>query len=75
MVKDKYGNYVVQKMIEVADSKIKDLIIKRIEDSNSLKKRDGFSKHVLNFIEKNKGPGGQQHFSGTGCQTPQYYGK
>ncbi len=42
MVKDKYGNYVVQKMIEVASNNIKDLIIKRIISSQSLKKRDGF---------------------------------
>jgi len=42
MVKDKYGNYVVQKMIEVADQKTKDNIVKRILTSNSLKKRDGF---------------------------------
>lgn len=59
MVKDKYGNYVVQKMIEVADVKIKENIIKRIISSQSLKKRDGFckiqinlAKHVINFIEK-----------------------
>ena len=42
MVKDKFGNYVVQKMIEVAESNIKELIIKRIISSQSLKKRDGF---------------------------------
>jgi pumilio RNA-binding family len=42
MVKDKYGNYVVQKMIEVADLKTKENIVKRILTSNSLKKRDGF---------------------------------
>jgi hypothetical protein len=42
MVKDKYGNYVVQKMIEVADIKTKENIIKRIISSQSLKKRDGF---------------------------------
>ena len=52
MVKDKYGNYVVQKMIEAADPKTKELIIKRIINSQTLKKRDGFSKHVINFIEK-----------------------
>ena len=60
MVKDKYGNYVVQKMIEVADVKTKENIIKRIISSQSLKKRDGFcilllltiAKHVINFIEK-----------------------
>ena len=44
MVKDKYGNYVVQKMIEVADSKTKENIVKRIITSQSLKKRDGFCK-------------------------------
>jgi hypothetical protein len=42
MVKDKYGNYVVQKMIEAADNKTKENIIKRIISSQSLKKRDGF---------------------------------
>jgi hypothetical protein len=52
MVKDKYGNYVVQKTIEAADMKTKELIIKKIINSQTLKKRDGFSKHVINFIEK-----------------------
>ncbi len=79
MIKDKYGNYVVQKIIEVADPKTKENIIKKIEDSNSLKKRDGFSKHVLNFIDKNKGPStgqNQQHYSGSsGGYQGSYYGK
>lgn len=44
MVKDKYGNYVVQKMIESADMKTKENIVKRIISSQSLKKRDGFCK-------------------------------
>jgi hypothetical protein len=41
-VKDKYGNYVGQKMIEVADQKTKENIVKRIISAQSLKKRDGF---------------------------------
>ncbi len=45
MVKDKFGNYVVQKMIEVADNNVKEIIIKRIISSQSLKKRDGFCKY------------------------------
>jgi pumilio RNA-binding family len=49
MVKDKYGNYVVQKMIEVADQKTKENIVKRIISSQSLKKRDGFCKFNFNF--------------------------
>jgi pumilio RNA-binding family len=47
MVKDKYGNYVVQKMIEVADHKTKENIVKRIINSQSLKKRDGFCKNFI----------------------------
>ena len=42
MVKDKYGNYVVQKLIEAADENTKENIMKRIITSQSLKKRDGF---------------------------------
>jgi hypothetical protein len=59
MVKDKYGNYVVQKMIEFSNQRTKELIIKKICSSQQLKKRDGFcnymynlAKHVINFIEK-----------------------
>jgi len=47
MVRDKYGNYVVQKLIEVADFKTKDYIVRRIINSQSLKKRDGFCKNKL----------------------------
>ncbi len=48
LVKDKYGNYVIQKMIEVADHKTKEIIIKRIISSQALKKRDGFCKYYFN---------------------------
>jgi hypothetical protein len=46
MVRDKFGNYVVQKLIEVADYKMKENIVKRIIHSQSLKKRDGFCKNI-----------------------------
>ena len=52
LVKDKFGNYVVQKIIEYSDLKTRENIINRIISSQSLKKRDGFSKHVIYFIEK-----------------------
>jgi hypothetical protein len=45
LVRDKYGNYVVQKLIEVADQKVKENIVRRIITSQSLKKRDGFCKN------------------------------
>lgn len=47
MVKDKFGNYVVQKMIECSDQAMKENIIKRIISSQALKKRDGF---CMNFL-------------------------
>lgn len=51
MVKDKYGNYVVQKLIEFADDFTKENIVKRIISSQSLKKRDGFcNQYFLIFI-------------------------
>ena len=39
-------------MIENSEQEKKEIIIKRIISSQALKKRDGFSKHVINFIEK-----------------------
>jgi hypothetical protein len=39
-------------MIEVADLKSKEILVKRITTSQVLKKRDGFSKHVMGMIEK-----------------------
>jgi hypothetical protein len=52
LVKDKYGNYVVQKMIEYSDKGKKDEIVKKIWNSPILNKKDGYTKHVLNYIEK-----------------------
>ena len=52
LVRDKFGNYVVQKMIEVADMQSKESLVKKIIKTQVLKKRDGFSKHVMNMIEK-----------------------
>ena len=52
MVKDKFGNYVVQKIIEFSTPEMRKNIINRIIMSQSFKKKDGFSKHVINFIEK-----------------------
>ena len=58
MVKDKFGNYVVQKIIEFSDKETRKNIINRIITSQNLKKKDGFSKHVINFIEKLNGENG-----------------
>jgi hypothetical protein len=65
MVRDKYGNYVVQKLIEFSDNYLKQSIIQRIVSSQALRKKDGFckclylmilfkilAKYVIGFIEK-----------------------
>ena len=41
-----------RKWLNILNKKKKEIIIKKIISSQALKKRDGFSKHVINFIEK-----------------------
>ena len=53
LVKDKFGNYVVQKMIEYAPEESRKLIVEHIMNNPELrKKKDAFAKHVINYIEK-----------------------
>ena len=52
LTKDKFGNYVVQKMIEYSDDKTKKNIIDRILSNPGMKKKEGFTKHVISCIEK-----------------------
>ena len=52
MVKDRFANYVIQKMIEHSDSNTQQKFIRTILSKQNKIKNDGFSKHVLNYIEK-----------------------
>ena len=52
MVRDKFANYVVQKIIEFSDGDMQQRLIKIILSRQNKIKNEGFSKHVLNFIEK-----------------------
>ena len=52
MVRDRFANYVVQKIIEFSDGEIQQNLIKIILSRQNKIKNEGFSKHVLNFIEK-----------------------
>ena len=52
LVKDKFGNYVVQKMMEYSDEAKRNQIIKKILGSKILQKSDGYTKHVLLYIQK-----------------------
>ena len=55
MVKDKFANYVIQKMIEYSDNINQQILIKNILSNKNKLKNEGFSKHVLNYIEKING--------------------
>lgn len=53
MMKDRYGNYVIQKCIEVSQGKQRDVLVKKISAcANVLRKQANYSRHVYNFIEK-----------------------
>ena len=52
LVKDKFGNYVIQKMIEYSEKDKRNEIINKILSSSSINVKDGYTKHVLNYIEK-----------------------
>ena len=52
LAKDKYGNYVVQKMIEYSEDVKKDEIIKKIMNSSLSLKKEGYTKHVFSYIIK-----------------------
>jgi hypothetical protein len=52
MVKDKFANYVIQKIIECSDDETRQKLIKIILSKQNKIKNEGFSKHVLNYIEK-----------------------
>ena len=53
MMRDRYGNYVIQKCIEVSTGKQREVLMKKITAcANVLKKQVNYSRHVYNFIEK-----------------------
>ena len=55
LTKDKFGNYVVQKMIQFSDQKTRKDIIDRILSFPNYKKKEGYTRHVINYIEKLNG--------------------
>lgn len=59
MMKDRYGNYVIQKCIEVSKGKQTEILVKKISAcANMLRKQANYSRHVYNFIEKLNGDNG-----------------
>lgn len=57
-MKDRYGNYVIQKCIEVSKGKQREVLVQKITAcANVLRKQANYSRHVYNFIEKMSGGG------------------
>ena len=54
LVKDKFGNYVIQKIMEYSDPVTKQKIIQEILKNENLVRNEGFSKHVIKYIQKLK---------------------
>ncbi|OQR88901.1 hypothetical protein THRCLA_10036 [Thraustotheca clavata] len=52
MMKDQYANYVVQKLIDVADAEEREQMVVIIKTQASHLKRFNFGKHILNRLEK-----------------------
>ncbi|KAK3026888.1 hypothetical protein RJ639_041357 [Escallonia herrerae] len=62
MMKDPFGNYVVQKVLETCDDKCRDLIISRIKVHLNALKRYTYGKHIVSRIEKLITAGGEEPF-------------
>ena len=52
MMKDQYANYVIQKMIEVAEPAQRKLLIQRIRPQVATLRKYTYGKHILAKIEK-----------------------
>ncbi|ESO06703.1 hypothetical protein HELRODRAFT_106294 [Helobdella robusta] len=52
MMKDQYANYVVQKMIDIAEPPQRKLLLQRIRPHVPLLKRYSYGKHILSKLEK-----------------------
>lgn len=60
MMKDQYANYVVQKMIEVAEPVQKKLLLQRIRPLLHVLRKYTYGKHILAKLDKHLvGKGGE----------------
>lgn len=55
-MRDKYGNYVIQRVIDISnESQRKQLIDKILKAATTMKKHKSHARHVFNFLEKSYG--------------------
>lgn len=52
MLRDPYANYVVQRIIEVADERHRDRIVQYVQDNIVQLRRYTYGKHIIAKLEK-----------------------
>jgi len=62
MMKDPFGNYVVQKVLETCDNQSRELILSRIKVHLNALKRYTYGKHLVSRVEKLIIAGGKELF-------------
>lgn len=62
MMKDQFGNYVVQKVLETCDDQNRELILSRIKAHVSSLKKYTYGKHIAARVEKVIAAGGEIGF-------------
>lgn len=73
MIKDQYANYVVQRMIEVAEPPQRKLLLQKIRPHMASLRKYTYGKHILGKLEKylmKGGQGGQGGAAGLGAMDP-----
>lgn len=58
MMKDPFGNYVVQKVLETCDDQSRELILSRIRIHLTALKKYTYGKHIVSRVEKLIATGG-----------------
>jgi pumilio RNA-binding family len=59
MMKDQFGNYVVQKVLETCDDQQRELILSRIKVHLNALKKYTYGKHIVARVEKLVAAGGK----------------
>lgn len=60
-MKDPFGNYVVQKVLETCDDKSLEIILSRIKIHLTTLKKYTYGKHIVSRIEKLVTTGGEEN--------------
>lgn len=62
-MKDQFGNYVVQRVLETCDDQSRELILSRIKVHLNTLKKYTYGKHIVSLVEKLVATGGTCTFT------------